>query len=312
MLRHNDWMTYSYDGKTQGQKTEKNQKLSLHIKCCKPLVLEYTEALFRNARVIQDTYNLTQDVLLSGGIDSEIIVRVNKTLGIKQNLYTFRLSDNLNYKDVDKAISLAAALNLKLNIINFDVKKFIETEAEALYKKTYMSLPYSIRNKWIEHLDNLPVFGNAEQYWMRILDRDYSRKSEWQHTWFESEFENGIYGNIINRLVIGEWYLYTPEPFFNYHNNKIIKSLLNDEISGKTSTWSSRHLVYKDIWPDIEYKQKLTGYEGTGAPGSRPIYIDKFEQEVMGGFSHRYIHVRESDFDSLFSHDMTFTTEYAN
>lgn len=308
MLRHNDWMTYSFDGNIPGQKTEKNQKLSLHVNLDGVLKLPYIDSLFRNASIIQDTFNLPQDVLLSGGTDSEIIVRVNHALGIKQNLYTFRLEDNLNYRDVEAAIKLANELNLKLNLIDFNCKRFVEQEAESFYKKTFMSLSYGIRNKWIDYLDNLPVFGNGEQYWARVLGADYDQKSDWRHFFREADFDNGLYGILINRPVIGEWYLFTPEPLFNYHKHPVIASLLNDEVYGKTSTWSSRHLLFKDLWPTFEHKQKLVGYEESLRPGSRPSYFDDFENKIMEGFEHKYIFIAMEDFDTMVKQKMTFTS----
>lgn len=302
MLRHDDWMTYSYNDIIKGPKTSKTEKLRLHIKRnieIKPI--SYIDALYRNASLIQDTFNQTQDVLLSGGTDSEIIVRINHDLKIKQNLYTFRLEDNLNYKDVEASKKLCNELNLKLNIIDFNAKKFVENKAESIYKKTFMALPYMIRVAWFDYLDNLPVLGLAEQYWMRVLGSDYSKKSEWHHTWYEGEFDLGIYGHLIDRPIIGEWYLYTPEPLMTYHKNDVIKSIINDESYGKTSTWSSRHLVFKHIWPNIEFKQKLTGYEGDNVPGSRPEYITEFEEKVMGGFKHRYINIYQKELESIFA-----------
>ena len=214
MLRHNDWMTYSYDNVIKGPKKSKNDQLRIHIKKGEVPTIPYIDALYQNAKILQDTFNQTQDVLLSGGIDSEVIVRINKDLGIKQNLYTFRLEDNINYKDVNASVKLADELNLKLNLIDFNARKFVETEAESLYKKTYMPLPYLIRTAWYEFLDNLPVVGNAEQYWRRELGSDYSKKSVWNHTWLEGDFSQTIWSNYVNRPIIGEWYLYTPEPFF--------------------------------------------------------------------------------------------------
>ena len=97
--------------------------------------------------------------------------------------------------------------------------------------------------------------------------------------------ENGIYTHL--------------NLFFNYHKNSIVSSILNDESHGKTSTWSSRHLVFKDVWPTLEYKQKLSGYEGDDIPGSRPDYINEFEEKVMNGFSHYVITMSKEQIESI-------------
>jgi len=308
MIRHNDWMSYSYNDVQFGKKIHNDDVFKIHIKKeNKILPLCYTEAIFNNARQIQDRFNQTQDVLLSGGIDSEVIVRTNKLLGIKQNIFTFRLEDGINARDVQYSIELCKSLGLKLNLIDFSLSKFIEQKAEALYKQTLLPIGYLVRTEWFNYLDNLPIVGNAEQYWRRVFAEDYSIKSKWYYNCIEGDFSFSIFSNFIGRPIIGEWYLYTPELMNSFHKTSIIKSILNDEVPGKISTWSSRYKIFQSIWPDISYKQKLTGYEGNNKPGSKPECMIEFEKNIMGYSKNKSIDILQDQFDAVISGDITIS-----
>lgn len=300
MERHENWMQWSFDdGPIYGPKLSKDAVFKLHFKKGYPLKeMTYHEALFYNANMMAENYTQPFDVLLSGGIDSEVVVRMFHKLGVKQNVYTFRLEDNLNKVDVDFAKSICNELGIKLNLIDFNLKKWFENEAEAIYKKTWFPvIEKLVRFSYFEYLDNVIIMGEGEPYWRRenaeafsesgnrVRDTDYSTKSEWRFHLAEYDFMNSLYGKLTNRTIIGEWYLYVPEVIMSFHKLPVIKRLLNDEIKGKISSWSSRTEIHQEIFPTIRPKPKLVGYEGLGEPTNKPAYMIEFQQTVMSGTS---------------------------
>jgi hypothetical protein len=62
---------------------------------------------------------------------------------------------------------------------------------------------------------------------------------------------------------------YTPEIVGSFHKLPIIQKLLNVEISGKISCYSSRTEIHKEYWPDIFYKPKLVNYDDMKNLGMR-------------------------------------------
>ena len=300
MLRYKDWMTYSYNNVVGARKKHKHDVFKLHVReDINIQSFSYAEALLNNALKIHDRFKMPQDVLLSGGIDSELIVRVNQKLSIPQNLFTFRLENDLNKQDVIWSQQLANELGLKLNVIDFNVKKFIETDAYDLYQKTLMPIVYLLRTQWFDYLDNLPVVGNCEHYWKRGLGTDYTSKSTWYYKLVDCEFCHSFYGEMTGRDIIGEWYLYTPEPMYSYNKHHVIANLLKDQVPGKASSWSSRHLVVKDLFPSLEYKKKLTGYEGDREPGHKPDYMIDFENKTAGYRDYYSVAIPDYQFDDF-------------
>ena len=303
MKRLNNWMSYRFDdGPLYGSKLAKDS--TFKIEFCKNLEiknLDYFDSLLYNAKMVADNFTGPFDVLLSGGIDSEIVVRINHKLGIKQNVYTFRLENDYNIRDVESAKQICANLGIKLNIIDWNLQKWVEDDAYNVYQKTKSPIvERMVRFDWFKYFDNVVVMGEGEPYWRRDLEGDYTNKSEWHLHWVEDYFMSSIYANLTGQTVIGEWYNYTPEIVKSFHKVPLIKKLLNDEIQGKVSCWSSRRDVHIPYFPDIEIKPKLVGYEGlNGYPYSRPEFMTKFQNEVIGKTSNVGYKFNIADIDNL-------------
>lgn len=77
MIRHNHWMTYSYNNVINGRKSTPICDFNLHFNKTKITAKTFRQALYHNATILEQQIQPPYDVLLSGGIDSEIIVRVN-------------------------------------------------------------------------------------------------------------------------------------------------------------------------------------------------------------------------------------------
>jgi len=316
MERFNNWMAYKFDnGPINGNKITKNSVFKLvfseNINCQD---MNYFEALKYNARTVAENYPGTFDVLLSGGIDSEIVVRLNHLLKIKQNVFVFKLENDYNIKDVQSAKLICKNLDIKLNIIDWNLKKWIENDAIDIYQKTFSPLlERMVRYAWFEYFDNVIVMGEGEPYWKRDLEDDYTKPSKWHLYWVEDYFMSSIYANRIGQKVIGEWYNYTPEVVKSFHKLPIVKNLLADKFKGKKSCWSLRTDIHREIFPDIVPKFKLVGYEGLSYPFSKPNFMTDFQKEIMKGTSNTGYKFTEQQIDNMnlgLTCDEMFTANY--
>lgn len=306
MIRHNNWMSYSYDGIEHGKKNL-NSLFLLKFNCQnKPLDISYKDALYRNATLMRDQFNDTFDLCLSGGIDSEVVVRIFKDLGITHNTFIFRLEENINANDVTNATVLCENLGITYKIVDFNLKEFFEKDAESYVDiiKTPRAgrLP---RLKWIELLDNIPIFCEGEPYWTRD-SIDSQTKSLWSFHFDEDAYTNSRYAKIINRTAICDWYEFTPEVLWSFKQLPLVKQILNDEFPHRLSTWSNRYSIHKDIWTDIKYLPKLTGFEGRGLPGSMPDFMTEFQASVLSKYSSRNITLTEKKFEECLTSPQEF------
>jgi hypothetical protein len=279
--KHNDWLIWKFDGVNYGKRKDRNSILTFEFNFADEKPSSYYEELYNNARIIRDTFTGTLDVLLSGGIDSEVVVRTFKDLGINHNTYIFRYEDNLNKRDVDSAIEIATCLNISYKIVDINIKHFYENEAWELYQKTLCPRAARLVHlKFFEYVDNIPVLGDGEQYWKRMLGSDYSQKSEWKLNLGEEGHSSAIYLYNQGREAVVDWYEYTPGIMRSYMELPYIKQLFNDEIYGKTSVWSSRAYIHRYLWPNIVDKVKLVGLEGENLTGQYPEYIKEFQVKM--------------------------------
>jgi hypothetical protein len=278
----NNWFNVYYRESESLSKRSRVSKLRLEFD--KQINLSnknYYDSLIANARKIADENNLIT-VLLSGGINSEVIVRLNHDLGIKQNVVTMRFEDNINIKDINSSIQICKELGIKHTIIDFNLKKFFENEAFDLYYQLYSPrIELLPRLKWHTMFDNTVIFGDGDPYWRRASEGDYSSKSLWTPIFYEHNFINYIFSNLYNTDAIS-WYLYTPDIHANFPKIPLIKKLLDDHCHGKISTLTSRVSLYKEIWPSILPKEKLLGYEGfNDTTASMPDFMEDFYKNVM-------------------------------
>lgn len=276
----NGWLTWSFNDVPYGLRKSKDDvyKFIMNTSTITEPVQSYKEELYNNARLMRDCYVGEFDVLLSGGIDSEVVVRTFKDLKIPHNTYIFKYENNINHRDVTSAVDIATSLNIPYKIIDFNLEKFFEAEAYDVFQKSGCiragRLPHL---KFFDYLDNIPVMGEAEPYWLRVLVGDYSKKSNWIFPLNESNHNASMYLHSLGRDNICDWYEFNPNLIKAFNNLPIIQDLINDKLIGKQSCWTSRTPIHQTIWPDIKHKHKLTGYEGEKYPGVYPEYINKIQ-----------------------------------
>ena len=283
-------MSYSFDGIEYGKKSTKDSVFSVNFnnKIKKDCIPSYKDALYNNAKIMRDSFSEPFDVLLSGGIDSEVVVRTFKDLGINHNTFIFRLENDYNVRDVNDAVAICQQINIPYKIIDFNLQHFFEQDALYYFNKSFVPRAGRLpRLKWVEYLDNIPVFCDGEPYWKRMLVEDYTKKSQWHLQLEEGAYSSSIYGHNIDRTVIGDWYEYTPEILLSHMQHPITLKLLDDQLYGKLGSWSSRYTMHQEIWSEVETRKKLVGYEGlTGAPGTGPAFIGDFQRTFMDDTVH--------------------------
>ena len=297
-------MSYSFDEIEYGKKLSKESIFSINFnkKIKKNTIPSYKDALYNNGKIMRDSFNEPFDVLLSGGVDSEIVVRLFKDLGIKHNTFIFRLENDYNIRDVNDAISICQQINIPYKIIDFNLEHFFEHDALEYLNKSFVPRAGRLpRLKWIEYLDNIPVFCDGEPYWKRLYTTDYSIQSEWHLQLSEDAYSSSLYASNIDRTLIGDWYEYTPEIILSHMEHPMTQKLLNDQLHGKLSSWSSRYAMHQEIWPEIITRKKLVGYEGaTGNPGTGPDFIGDFQRMYMDNITNtKKILTQDQVFDLL-------------
>jgi hypothetical protein len=266
MFFKNNWLDWSGSG------TE--FKFILKQTVTQP-VMNYYDELFENARNIRDIISGPLDLMFSGGIDSEVVLRTYRELKIPINVFIFKYEDMLNYREFDHAIKVCTDLNVKHTVVDFNVKRFFENDAYDIWSKCKTTssswLPHM---KLTEYLDNTPIIASGEPYWCKQDDGNWVFELE-----EDAKFWT-IYHKTIGRTAITDWYEYRPEVILSYMQLPRVQQLLNNQVPGKTSTVSSKALIHQSIWDDIIIRAKMVGFEKDLTPSkeSKPSYMLEFDK----------------------------------
>jgi hypothetical protein len=220
----------------------------------------FQSELRRVADLVYKDYGKNFALFLSGGTDSEIVLRNFLSIGIKPTCFTIRFLDDYNISDVLESIELAKDLGVKLNIIDFDIKEFYYSGQSSEFAKkiqctqiTYLMVYHNILKI------NLPAVMGGELLLKRNINTD---PSTWYYCFRENEDASAIrFSNLYNLPLVNEWFSYTPEVMLYYLEDPDIKNLVSTKYNYKLTSVSSKNTILKRLLPEIRVRKKTHGFE---------------------------------------------------
>lgn len=275
MYYKNNWLSWDNTGD--------EFKFTLKKTVNQSQVMSYYDELYENARNIRDIIDGPLDLMFSGGIDSEVVLRVYRDLKIPINVFIFKYEDMLNYREFDHAIKVCTDLNVKHTVIDFNVKRFFENDAYDIWSKCKTNssswLPHM---KLTEYLDNTPIVGSGDPYWKKQDD------GSWMFELGEDAKYWTLYHKTIGRTIVADWYEYRPEIILSHMQLPNIQQLINNQQPGKTSSFSNKAPIHKDHWDDITIRPKMVGFEGDKeiTKESKPEYMLEFDRQYTSNINY--------------------------
>ena len=280
MFWKNDWLSYHYD-KLGNVKTKtvpgENWKLRIKQTITRP-IKSYHEELLLNAHAVKDAFNEPLDLLLSGGLDSELALRSYVEAKIPINVFIAKYNDNINAVDFHEALKTCQIYNVTPTIIDCNLKTFLENDAHDMWNGGYFAEPgYMIMLKVIESLDNIPVICdgiNADNFRM-------ANKTQCDIVIYEKHFAAAIHGNTINRPLISSWYDYSPEltaAFLDLNLHKWKKHKLITPPFNNSNLHKLKYLNSNKLF-GTRMRQKRSGWELGLPDGSLVSYIEEFKNQ---------------------------------
>jgi hypothetical protein len=118
-------------------------------------------------------------------------------------------------------------------------------------------------------VDGLPIYCSSDPSWYRTHS-NYSIQGTWVSICHEHDIGWSKYIRYINRPAIGEWFKWTPGLTLSYLELNWFKKLINDEYQGKLGVNSTKLIGYREAYPELMVRKKLTGMEDI-----RPL-LDEF------------------------------------
>jgi hypothetical protein len=276
----NNWYKWQYgNDRYFGRSKLKNRNFTTHFTSFDGPIQGLTQELKKVASSVVDHYpDLKPCVMFSGGVDSEVVIRSFLAIGIKPEVYIFRYENDYNIYDVSYAITVCSMLDLPYNLIDFNLKKFYENDAELVSELAQIDRSNALpQMKFMEQVDGLPIYGTSDITAFRIND-DYSTKGEWRIKCWEHDIGGNKYAKKIKRPAVIEWFKWTPGLMIATTKTYWFKRLVNDYYKGKLGTNSTKIFGYRESFPDLIDRKKQTGFE----------YLEEVVAELEQHFAKKY------------------------
>ena len=214
-------------------------------------------------------YSRISNLAFSGGIDSEIMVRIFMEEKLPFKITILKFENDLNLHDVSFAVAYCEAHGLDYELMYLDVKTFFESnEFWEIANRTKCVSPQICTHIWmLAQMDELPVFGCGEGCVVKTVPDDYVPgvseylPSEWKL--YESEKQMAMYRHCIEtgQMAVPGFFRYTPQQLYTFLDNQVVRDLVADKRQGKLYSQPSKCEIYQSWFPDIQPRPKFHGFE---------------------------------------------------
>ena len=259
---------------------------------CRRVPNSFKKECIQTARDIQEqsqNLNRTPFIFLSGGLDSEVVVKAFIDAAVKFKVISFRFKNNLSSHETYYIDKFVKKHNLDHQYYDIDPDWLVSEQAEQFAEQAQCSmsemLPHMklIKHVWDE-LNGFPVLGNGDLYVSKDISVDWifdRTKPKYQWNYIEYEYilawnRFAIYNNILGSL---NFFMHNPEIVLAMIKDSDMFRCINNQIVHKLSSRSTKAVVYIKSWQDLEPRMK---YHGSEKLGGRCIelnkkYISKFK-----------------------------------
>lgn len=259
----NNHLYYTIGDRKFGYRETSYEKYNVFCGQADPTVYKessWENELIKTADLVLSEYGKDLVVFISGGTDSEIVLRNFLEIGHVPRCVIIKFKDDYNLSDVEEAKELVKELGVKLEVIEFDIKDFYRSGEAAEFSQeigctqiTYLNVYYHIKKL------GFPAVMGGEQLLKRHVQPN---GSFWYHCFRENEDASAMrFSNKFQIPLVNEWFSYTPEMMLYYLEDYEVQELINNRFNYKLTSVSSKNKILRRLYPSIRSKIKTHGFE---------------------------------------------------
>jgi len=230
----------------------------------------------------------------SGGLDSEYVLAVFRTLGMPISPVIMRTQ--YNHHEIQYAFKYCDENSITPIIIDLDYDKFVESGEFLKIATEYKIAAYQMpSNLWLTtQIDGTVITGDSDPHLFLHNDKKwYVDEIEPMYTQFEFFKNNNVYGTPF-------FLSYNSEQYFAFLTDPTMVSLARNEIPGKTGSYSSKVHVYNNQNRfKLDQRVKKHGYE---IVEQSPIFnhpdiqlVNSWKEKWWGSSNHEYFKLIEKN-----------------
>lgn len=226
------------------------------------------------AETIRANFDEPLWILFSGGTDSEVCIRSFLEAKVPVQIATLRFANNLNDHDLKYVEKFSSQYNIKVHYFDLDVAHFWESgDMLSFVDPVACVSPILACHLWLaDQVQGVPIIAQGEPHLKKQIPDDYVpgvsayEPSPWHL--YESERLCALYNHFMrqNKPAVPGFFQYLPEQIYSFcFYNPIMKQLVNNELVGKLGTRTSKNKMVYQYYPEMESREKLTGFENLEA-----------------------------------------------
>jgi hypothetical protein len=267
--------SYGYDSGLYNLRISKDSIFNCYYKQAKYLPSSFKDECIKVAIKTSDyakTQNRIPIILLSGGADSEVVVRSFIDSGRSFVAVTNIFEKKLNFHEIEYVLRFQKKHKFDLEFVNIDIEKWLLSEESLMMAEESKCLrPEMLPTMKLMHdiyfkMNGIPVLGNGDFYVSKDLDMTARLKyNQIKYKWNYVEFEYILawMRYAVQKKIIGSinFFQQTPEIVLSMAMHPRMKNLFSEQPIGKHSSRSTKYLIYNDSWNDVEPRIKFHGGE---------------------------------------------------
>lgn len=219
----------------------------------------------RTARLIRDNAEGDLWVLLSGGIDSEVVVQSFLFAGIPFKVAITRFANRLNWHDISSAVRFCEMHGVPYRCLDIDIEKFFESgDAWAYGERTKCVQPQLLHTMWaMDQVDGYPILGSGECYLVRrspAVSGGASGTPIWDM--YEKERIASWFRHLMlaGREGCAGFFQYNPENMLSFLQDPLMVELCANKRPGHATTMKLKEEIYRRHFL-LERRRKYHGFE---------------------------------------------------
>lgn len=253
--------TYGYDSEVFNWRNSDDSRFCCYYQRAQYIPTSFKEECVRVCHKISDvaeSLGRIPTILLSGGLDSEVVVRAFIDSERSFRIVSNRFDNNLNKHEIEYIDRIATSKNLNIEYVDVDVTKWLDSE-QAREFADLSCCPFSemlptmklIHDVWFS-MSGLPILGNGDFY---------AAKNDEGWNYIEFEYIVAWMRYCVRKEIISavNFFQLTPEITLSMALDPLIQHTIKSD--RHPNLRSTKYLVYKKYWRDLELRQKFNGAE---------------------------------------------------
>ena len=261
-----NWFGWGYDNIPFIRRVNPDQTLTITFgkRAARKVGTVFEESI-KTAQLIYETHG-SPTIQYSGGLDSELVVSAFRHAGVPFKCFIMRYANAINRHDVDNAVAYCKQFNLKYDIFDLNIQKFLQSsEAEEYaYDGQTKQIAFTAFFKGMKAIDGFVLHGGGEPVIELQNDPELEANRIYTRRWVAWEHERYYSGLkfMMKHGIDGVpcFYQYTPEMWLSIFKNKYVQRMVRNMYDrGVTKSEDIKNMTNEDHVPATRIK--YTGFE---------------------------------------------------